>query len=48
MPIIARRGTRLACQTHPAAHMMPHPPPHIWTHPHVQSQTTTLLMHILQ
>ena len=48
MPIMAHRGTRLACQTCPVGHMMPHPPPHIWVHPRDQSQTTALLTYILQ
>ena len=48
MPIMACRGTRLAHQTRPVGHTMSHPPPCIWACSHDQSQTTTLLTHILQ
>ena len=45
---ICKQMLIMAHQTHLAGHMTPHPPPHIWAHPHDQSQTTALLTHILQ
>ena len=45
--ITTSEGMHLTCQIHPMSCVMPHPPPHIWEHPHDQSQAPTLLNQFL-